>query len=151
MTKPWKPLDMTYQHGVYNVRSKVLTSALLSFKSSRMWCAYSHRYVVSDVTKDNSVFIYRVKQSKMKKIYTVWPRRSTHSQLLKYGEWHTRHSVMTHKTWIFKTTIWWHSGELKFYFSVKFWCIWSTIHSFLLPTTQLRQLKFNNVYQLSSS
>ena len=67
-TKPWKPARYAVSTCSYNVRFKVLTSALLSFKSSRMWrCICSHRYVVLDVTKDNRVFIYRVKQSKTKK------------------------------------------------------------------------------------
>jgi hypothetical protein len=75
-TKPWKTARYDVSTCSYNVRFKVLTSVLLSFKSSRMWhCVCSHRYVVSDVTKDNSVFIYRVKQSNTKKIYTVWPCR----------------------------------------------------------------------------
>jgi hypothetical protein len=150
ITKPCKPATYDVWTCSYNVRFKVLTSELQSFKSSRMWRVCSHRYVVSNVTKDNNVFIFRVKQSKTKKIYTVWPCRPIHCQLSKYEEWHTQwHSLTTHKTWIFKITIRWHSGELKFYFSVKPGCIWSTIHSLVPPTTQLQQFKFN-VCQLSS-
>jgi len=138
-TKPWKPARYDVSTCSYNVRFKVLTSALPSYKSSRMWCCvHSHRHVVSDVTKDNSVFIYRVKQSKTKKIHTVWPRRSIQCQLSKYGEWHIQwHSITTttHKTWIFKITIWWHSPLSKIFLSLvlksstprppKKWAAWS--------------------------
>lgn len=93
ITKPWKPARYDVSTCSYNVRFKVLTSALLNFKSSTMWRVCSHRYVVSDVTKDNSVFIYRVKQSKTKKIYTVWLRISIHCRLQFSSIYHSTSTI----------------------------------------------------------